>query len=390
MQSQMPVYLDYAASTPLDPRVLAAMRLVLESPELFGNPSSTHYYGWRAQEMIEEARQQVADWLHADPKEIIWTSGATEADNLAIKGAAYFYRTKGKHIITVQTEHEAVLESCKQLEHEGFTVTYLRPTATGLLNLDNLRHALRDDTILVSVMQVNNETGVIQDLASVAEIVKSRGALLHVDAAQSAGKTTLNVQEIPADFVSLSAHKVYGPKGIGALYLRRQPRARLKPLLHGGGHEQGLRSGTLATHQIVGMGQAFKFAQEDFLRDQQHAIALNQQLRASLADIPGIIVNSQAEYCVPHILNISCKAVEGESLMLALEAELAVSSGSACTSSHLEASHVLLALGIAQELAHSSIRLSFGRFTTPDEIAHAANILREQLARLRALSIGWE
>jgi len=389
MSSKKPLYFDYAASTPLDPRVLAAMSHILGSPEFSGNAASTHYYGWRAQEVIEEARQQVADWLHADPKEIIWTSGATEANNLAIKGAAYFYQGRGKHIVTVKTEHEAVLETCKQLEHEGFTVTYLRPTANGLLNLDNLRHALREDTILVSVMQVNNEIGVIQDLKSIAEIVKARGALLHVDAAQSAGKTLLNVQEIPADLVSLSAHKAYGPKGIGALYLRRNPRVRVRPLLQGGGHEQGLRSGTLATHQIVGMGEAFKIALAEFAEDQQHARALRQQLLAGLGDISGIILNGSLEHSVPNILNISCTEVEGESLMLALEPELAISSGSACTTAHLEASHVLTALGVAQDLAHSSFRLSFGRFTSAEDIERAVIVISEQLQRLRSLSLSW-
>jgi cysteine desulfurase len=389
MHKPLPLYLDYAASTPLDPRVIKVLRETLESPDLFGNASSQHYYGWRAAELIEAARLQVAMSLQADVGEIIWTSGATESNNLALKGAAYFYRERGRHIITMQTEHKAVLDTCAQLEREGFEVTYLPVQTNGLLDIHALQKALRKDTILVSVMQVNNETGVIQDIKSIAEIVKQHGALFHVDAAQSMGKVALNVQDISVDFVSLSAHKVYGPKGVGALYVRRKPRARLLALLQGGGHEQGLRSGTLPTHQIVAMGEAFKIAREDFLRDHQHIALLRKQLLEGLKTIPGIIFNGALENSVPGIVNFSCQAVEGESLLLAIQNDLAVSSGSACTTATIEPSHVLRAMKVSDELAHSSLRISYGRFTTSAEIEKTIVVLRKEIVRLRELGSAW-
>jgi cysteine desulfurase len=369
--------------------VIAVMRNALESSDLFGNSSSAHEYGWRAQEKIEEARRYVADAIHADPKEIIWTSGATESDNLALKGAAYFNQSRGKHIITLQTEHKAILDTCEQLQGEGFEITYLRPQTNGLLNLDDLKKALRTDTILVSVMHVNNETGVVQDIKMIADVVKSHGALFHVDAAQSIGKISLNVQEINADLISLSAHKVYGPKGIGALYVRRQPRVRLTPLIHGGGQEQGLRSGTLPTYQVIGMGEAFKIAKQESEKDLKHISQLYEILLKGLNNIPGIIFNADRTHCVPGIVNISCEDVEGESLLLALEPTLAVSSGSACTTATIEPSHVLLAMGVSSELAHASLRLSFGRFTTSNEIEKTIATLHEQLSRLREIGSAW-
>ena len=389
MHKSFPIYLDYAASTPLDPRVVKVLRETIESSALLGNAASQHYYGWSASEHIEEARSEVAMSLQADAREIIWTSGATESDNLALKGAAYFYRERGRHIITVQTEHKAVLDTCAQLEREGFEVTYLSVQSNGLLDINDLQKALRSDTILVSVMQVNNETGVIQDIKQIAEIVKNHGALFHTDAAQSIGKIALNVQEIPVDFVSLSAHKVYGPKGIGALYIRRKPRARLLSLLQGGGHEQGLRSGTLATHQIVAMGEAFKIARADFEFDQQHIRALRVQLIEGLKTIPGIIFNGDLENTVAGIVNFSCLAVEGESLLLAIQQDLAVSSGSACTTATIESSHVLRAMRVSDELAHSALRISFGRFTTAAEIEKTIEVLRREILRLRALGSAW-
>lgn len=384
------IYLDYAATTPLDPRVSAVMCELLQAVDLYGNSASAHELGWKASSKIEQARKYVANAIAADLKEIIWTSGATESDNLAIKGAAYFNQSRGKHLITLQTEHKAVLDTCQQLEREGFDITYLKPQANGLLDIDDLKNALRADTILVSIMQVNNETGVIQDIKAIADVVKSHGALFHVDAAQSIGKVSINVQEIPVDLISLSAHKAYGPKGIGALYLRKQPRVKLVPLIQGGGQEQGLRSGTLATHQIVGMGEAFKIAVSDFEKDQQHITALHQQLIKGLETIPGIIVNGDQQHSVPGIINISCEGVEGESLLLSLEPDLAISSSSACTTATIEPSHVLLAMGVSPALAHSSLRLSFGRFTTTEEITKTLEFLREQLERLRAMSSAWD
>lgn len=384
------IYLDYAATTPLDPRVSAVMCELLQAADLYGNSASGHELGWKASSKIEQARKYVANAIAADLKEIIWTSGATESDNLAIKGAAYFNQSRGKHLITLQTEHKAVLDTCQQLEREGFDITYLKPQANGLLDIDDLKNALRADTILVSIMQVNNETGVIQDIKAIADVVKSHGALFHVDAAQSIGKVSINVQEIPIDLISLSAHKAYGPKGIGALYVRKQPRVKLVPLIQGGGQEQGLRSGTLATHQIVGMGEAFKIAVSDFEKDQQHITALHQQLIKGLETIPGIIVNGDQQRSVPGIINISCEGVEGESLLLSLEPDLAISSSSACTTATIEPSHVLLAMGVSPALAHSSLRLSFGRFTTTEEIAKTIELLREQLGRLRAMSSAWD
>ncbi|HEC19744.1 MAG TPA: IscS subfamily cysteine desulfurase [Gammaproteobacteria bacterium] len=385
-----PIYMDYAATTPADPRVAKKMMQYLTPDGEFGNPASrSHAYGWAAEAAVEEARKQVAELVNANPKEIVWTSGATESDNLAIKGAAHFYQKKGKHIITSKTEHKAVLDTCRQLEREGFEVTYLDPEPTGLIDLDKLATAMRDDTILVSIMHVNNELGVIQDIAAIGEMTRERGIIFHVDAAQSAGKVEIDLANLKVDLMSFSAHKIYGPKGQGALYVQRKPRVRLEAQTHGGGHERGMRSGTLATHQIVGMGEAFRIAREEMARDNAHIKALRDRLYNGVKDLEEVYVNGDMAHSVPNILNISFNYVEGESLIMSLK-DLAVSSGSACTSASLEPSYVLRALGRNDELAHSSIRFSLGRFTTEAEIDYAIDHIREAIEKLRALSPLWD
>ncbi|MGM0594558.1 MAG: IscS subfamily cysteine desulfurase [Pseudomonadota bacterium] len=386
-----PIYLDYSATTPVDPRVAKAMCAYL-TPEdgLFGNAASrSHQYGWEAEEAVEKARKDVADLLGANPKEIVWTSGATESDNLAIKGAAQFYGKKGKHIITCKTEHKAVLDTCRHLERDGFEVTYLDPEENGLIDLGKLEAAMREDTILVSIMHVNNEIGVIQDVKAIGELCRSRKVLFHCDAAQSAGKVPIDVEEMKIDLLSLSAHKIYGPKGMGALYVRRKPRVRLEAQMHGGGHERGMRSGTLATHQIVGMGEAFRLAKEEMATENERVRMLRDRLLEGIKDIEEVYINGDLEQRVPHNLNISFNFVEGESLMMALS-ELAVSSGSACTSASLEPSYVLRALGRSDELAHSSIRFSIGRFTTEAEIDRTVELIHQKIDKLRALSPLWD
>jgi cysteine desulfurase len=386
-----PIYLDYSATTPVDPRVAATMcRYLTMEDGLFGNAASrSHQYGWDAEEAIETARRNVAELIGANPKEIVWTSGATESDNLAIKGAAQFYAKKGKHIITSKTEHKAVLDTCRHLEREGFEVTYLDPEQDGLIDLGKLEAAMRDDTILVSIMHVNNEIGVIQDVKAIGELCRSKKILFHVDAAQSAGKVAIDVEDMKIDLLSLSAHKVYGPKGIGALYVRRKPRVRLEAQMHGGGHERGMRSGTLATHQIVGMGEAFRIAREEMATENERLRMLRDRLLAGVQDIEEVYINGDLERRVPHNLNISFNFVEGESLMMALS-ELAVSSGSACTSASLEPSYVLRALGRPDELAHSSLRFSIGRFTTEADIDRTVELLHQKIGKLRELSPLWD
>lgn len=356
----------------------------------FGNPASrSHRYGWQAEEAVDTAREQIASLLNADPREIVFTSGATESDNLAIKGVAHFYNKQGKHIITSKTEHKAVLDTMRQLEREGFEVTYLDPESNGLVDLAKLEAAMRDDTILVSIMHVNNEIGVVQDIAAIGELCRSRKVVFHVDAAQSAGKVAIDVQEMKVDLISLSAHKAYGPKGIGALYVRRKPRIRLEAQMHGGGHERGFRSGTLPTHQIVGMGEAFRIAKEELQQDYDHALKLRNRLLDGIKDMEAVTINGDLDQRVPHNLNVSFAFVEGESLLMALK-DLAVSSGSACTSASLEPSYVLRALGLNDELAHSSIRFSFGRFTTEAEIDYAIELIRVAVDKLRAMSPLWD
>ncbi len=385
-----PIYLDYSATTPVDPRVAEVMCRYLTMEGNFGNPASrSHAFGWEAEKAVERARGEVAALINADPKEIVWTSGATESDNLALKGAARFYQAKGRHIVTVKTEHKAILDTARQLEREGFEVTYLEPEPNGLLDLGKLEAALRKDTILVSVMHVNNEIGVIQDLAAISRIVKPRGILLHSDAAQSAGKIPIDVAALGVDLLSLSAHKVYGPKGIGALYVRRKPRVRLEAQMHGGGHERGMRSGTLATHQIVGMGEAFRLAREEMETEAARLKGLRTRLLEGLSDIEEVYVNGDLEHRIPGNLNISFNFIEGESLIMALK-ELAVSSGSACTSASLEPSYVLRALGRNDELAHSSIRFTMGRFTTEEDVEYTIRLLHDKIGRLRELSPLWE
>ncbi|OGT21275.1 MAG: IscS subfamily cysteine desulfurase [Gammaproteobacteria bacterium RBG_16_57_12] len=385
-----PIYLDYAATTPVDPRVARKMMAYLTPDTEFGNPSSrSHLYGWHAEEAVEAARQQVAALINADPKEIVWTSGATESDNLAIKGAAHFYHNKGKHLITCKTEHMAVLDSCRQLEQEGFEVTYLTPEPSGLIDLNKLAAALREDTLLVSIMHVNNEIGVIQDIEAIGELTRARGIIFHVDAAQSAGKVPIDLGRMKVDLMSLSAHKIYGPKGIGALYVRRQPRVRIEAQIHGGGHERGMRSGTLPVHQIVGMGEAFRIAKEEMREENEHIRQLRDRLLAGLQDIEEIYLNGDLEQRVPHNLNISFNYVEGESLIMALK-DIAVSSGSACTSASLEPSYVLRAIGRSEELAHSSIRFSLGRYTTEQDIDYTIDLIHKKIRKLRELSPLWE
>ncbi|MCC4265335.1 IscS subfamily cysteine desulfurase [Oceanimonas baumannii] len=387
---KLPIYLDYAATCPVDPRVAEKMMQYLTPDGFFGNPASrSHRFGWQAEEAVDIARNQIADLINADPREIVFTSGATESDNLAIKGIAHFYGKKGKHIVTSKTEHKAVLDPCRQLEREGYEVTYLEPQPNGLFTLEQIEGALRDDTVLVSIMHVNNETGVIQDVKAIGELCRSRKIMFHVDGAQSAGKIPLDVQDMNIDLLSMSAHKIYGPKGIGALYVCRKPRVRLEAQMHGGGHERGMRSGTLATHQIVGMGEAFRIAKEEMQAEGEHILALRQRLFNGLKDIEEVHVNGDLEQRVPGLLNISFAYVEGESLMMALK-DLAVSSGSACTSASLEPSYVLRALGLNDELAHSSIRFSIGRFTTEEEIDYAIRLVNESIGRLREMSPLWE
>ncbi|MBI5923758.1 MAG: IscS subfamily cysteine desulfurase [Betaproteobacteria bacterium] len=385
---KFPIYLDYSATTPVDPRV--AEKMIPYLTEKFGNPASrSHAFGWEAEAAVEEAREQVAALVGADSKEIIWTSGATESNNLAIKGAAHFYSGKGKHLITVSTEHKAVLDTMRELERQGFEASYLEPQENGLITLDQLKAALRPDTILVSVMAVNNEIGVIQPIAEIGELCREKGIIFHVDAAQATGKMPLDLAQLKVDLMSFSAHKTYGPKGIGALYVRRKPRIRLEAQMHGGGHERGLRSGTLATHQIVGMGEAFRIAREEMASENARIGKLRDKLLKGLTDIPETYVNGDMAQRVPHNLNISFNFVEGESLIMAIK-DIAVSSGSACTSASLEPSYVLRALGRSDELAHSSIRFTLGRFTTDEEIDFTIKLLHAKIAKLRELSPLWE
>lgn len=386
---KLPIYLDYSATTPVDPRVAEKMIPYLTS--MFGNPASrSHAFGWDAEKAVEEARQHVAELVGADAKDIIFTSGATESNNLAIKGAAHFYAgTKGKHIITVSTEHKAVLDPFRELERDGFEATYLDPLPNGLITLDQLRAAIRPDTVLVSVMAVNNEIGVIQPIAEIGELCREKGIIFHVDAAQATGKMPIDLEQLKVDLMSFSAHKTYGPKGIGALYVRRKPRIRLEAQMHGGGHERGLRSGTLATHQIVGMGEAFRIAKEEMATENERIRMLRDRLLKGLQTIEETYVNGDMEQRVPHNLNISFNFVEGESLIMAIK-DLAVSSGSACTSASLEPSYVLRALGRSDELAHSSIRFSIGRFTTEDDVDYAIKLLQGKIDKLRELSPLWE
>jgi len=386
----LPIYLDYSATTPIDQRVAEKMAQYLTIEGQFGNPASrSHEFGWKAEQAVDLARQQVADLINADPREIVWTSGATESDNLAIKGAAHFYRKKGNHIITVKTEHKAVLDTCRQLEREGFEVTYLDPETNGLIDLEKLKAATTDQTILISVMHVNNEIGVIQDIAAIGEFTREHKIIFHVDAAQSAGKVEIDMANLKVDLMSFSAHKIYGPKGIGALFVRRKPRVRLEAQMHGGGHERGLRSGTLATHQIVGMGEAFRIANEEMASDNDRMRMLRDRLYDGLKDMEEVYVNGDSDHRISGNLNISFNFVEGESLIMALS-DLAVSSGSACTSASLEPSYVLRALGRNDELAHSSIRFTIGRFTTLEEIDYAVSLVGGAVQKLRDLSPLWD
>ncbi|MFY3433709.1 IscS subfamily cysteine desulfurase [Achromobacter mucicolens] len=383
-----PIYLDYSATTPVDPRVVDAMVPWLY--ENFGNPASrSHAFGWESEEAVERAREEVAKLVNADPREIVWTSGATESDNLAIKGAANFYAERGKHIITVKTEHKAVLDTCRELERQGFEVTYLNVKDNGLIDLDVFKAALRPDTVLVSVMMVNNEIGVIQDVETLGEICREKGIIFHVDAAQATGKVEIDLQKLKVDLMSFSAHKTYGPKGIGALYVRRKPRIRIEAQMHGGGHERGFRSGTLATHQIVGMGEAFRLAREEMGTENERIRTLRDRLWKGLSEIEEVYLNGDMDQRVPHNLNVSFNYVEGESLIMAIK-ELAVSSGSACTSASLEPSYVLRALGRNDELAHSSIRFTLGRFTTEKEVDFAVELIKSRVGKLRDMSPLWE
>ena len=382
------IYLDYSATTPVDPRV--AQKMIPYLTEMFGNPASrSHVYGWDADQAVEEAREHVARLVNADSKEIVWTSGATESNNLALKGAAHFYKAKGKHLITVRTEHKAIIDTCRELEREGFEVTYLDTREDGLIDLEVFKLALRPDTILASVMFVNNEIGVIQPIAELGQICRDKGIIFHVDAAQATGKVEIDLARLKVDLMSFSAHKTYGPKGIGALYVRRKPRVRLEAQLHGGGHERGMRSGTLATHQIVGMGEAYRIAAAEMLVENERIRQLRDRLLAGFMELEEVYINGDMTQRVPHNLNISFNYVEGESLLMAIK-EIAVSSGSACTSASLEPSYVLRALGRNDELAHSSIRFSLGRFTTVEEVDFTIVLIREKIGRLRELSPLWE
>ncbi len=383
-----PVYMDYSATTPIDPRVVAKMIPYLS--EQFGNPASrSHAYGWEAEEAVEEARAEVAALVGADPREIVWTSGATESINLAVKGAAHFYKDKGKHIMTLKTEHKATLDTCRELEREGYEVTYLEVQENGLLDLAYFKSHIRPDTIVVSVLFVNNEIGVIQDIAAIGEICREKGIVFHVDAAQATGKVAINLAELKVDLMSLCAHKTYGPKGVGALFVRRKPRIRIEAQIHGGGHERGMRSGTLPTHQIVGMGEAFRLARLEFAEESVRIRMLRDRLWAGLSTIEEVYLNGDMVQRVPHNLNVSFNYVEGESMLMALK-DIAISSGSACTSASLEPSFVLRALGRNDELAHSSIRFSVGRFTTIEEVDFTVNLIKEKIAKLRELSPLWE
>ncbi len=387
---KLPIYLDYAATTPVDPRVAERMMKFLTPDGEFGNPASrSHAFGWKADEAVDRARHDVAALINADPKEIVWTSGATESDNLAIKGVAHFNQKKGRHLITCRTEHKAVLDTCRQLEREGFEVTYLDPEPNGLIDLNKLAAAMREDTTLVSIMHVNNEIGVIQDIATIGEMCRERGIHFHVDAAQSAGKVPIDMAELKVDLMSFSAHKIYGPKGIGALYVRRKPRVRIEAQMHGGGHERGMRSGTLPTHQIVGMGEAFRLARLEMAAESERILTLRNRLWNGLNDIEEVYVNGDLERRVAGNLNVSFNYVEGESLIMALK-DIAVSSGSACTSASLEPSYVLRALGRSDELAHSSIRFTIGRFTTAEDVDYTIELIRNKVSKLRDLSPLWE
>jgi cysteine desulfurase len=387
---QKPIYFDYLATTPVDPRVAEKMIECLTMEGNFGNPASrSHLYGWKAEEAVENARRQVADLIKADPREIVWTSGATESDNLAIKGVAHFYQKKGKHIITSRIEHKAVLDSCRQLEREGFEVTYLDPTTGGLITPEAIAAALREDTVLVSIMHGNNEIGSVNDIAAIGEVTRAAGVLFHVDAAQSTGKVEIDMENWKVDLLSISAHKMYGPKGIGALYVRRKPRVRLEAQMHGGGHERGMRSGTLATHQIVGMGEAARIAQDEMADEAQRAALLRKHFWDSISDIEEVHINGDVDKHLPGVINVSIAFVEGESLIMSLK-DLAISSGSACTSASLEPSYVLRALGLNDELAHSSLRFAFGRFTTEEDIDAAVAQLRTAVDKLRELSPLWD
>lgn len=386
----LPIYLDNSATTPIDARVADKMAQYLTREGAYGNPASrSHEFGWKAEKAVDEARQQVADLINADPREIVWTSGATESDNLAIKGAAHFYSKRGKHIITVKTEHKAVLDTCRQLEREGFEVTYLDPEDNGLIDMDKLKAAVTSETILISVMHVNNEIGVIQDITAIGEFARENNIIFHVDAAQSAGKVEIDLASMKVDLMSFSAHKIYGPKGMGALYVRRKPRVRLEAQMHGGGHERGLRSGTLATHQIVGMGEAFHIAKEEMAVDSDRIRMLRDRLYQGLKDMEEVYLNGDHDNRISGNLNISFNFVEGESLIMALR-DLAVSSGSACTSASLEPSYVLRALGRNDELAHSSIRFTIGRFTTIEEIDYSIGLVKKAVEKLRGLSPLWD
>lgn len=387
---KLPIYLDYSATTPVDPRVAEKMMACLTPDGNFGNPASrSHLFGWKAEEAAETARRQVAELIGADPREIVWTSGATESDNLAIKGVAHFYHKKGKHIITSKIEHKAVLDTCRQLEREGYEVTYLTPGSDGLITPQMVADALRDDTILVSLMHVNNEIGTITDIAAIGELTRKHGVLFHVDAAQSAGKLPIDMAEMKVDLMSLCGHKMYGPKGVGALYVRRKPRVRIEAQIHGGGHERGMRSGTLATHQLVGMGEACAIAQASMEQEHKRLTELRDRFWSQISDMEEVHINGSVEQRYPGNLNVSFAFVEGESLLMSLK-DLAVSSGSACTSASLEPSYVLRALGLNDEMAHSSIRFSFGRFTTDEEVDYAAAQARVAVEKLRELSPLWD
>ena len=385
-----PIYLDNSSTTPVDPRVAEKMMECLTREGNFGNPASrSHMPGWKAEEAVETARRHVADLINCDPREIVWTSGATEADNLAIKGAAHFYNKKGKHVITSKIEHKAVLDSCRQLEREGYEVTYLAPSESGIISPESVASAIRPDTTLVSLMHVNNEIGVINDIEAIGKITREQKVIFHVDAAQSVGKVNINLEKMQVDLLSLTTHKVYGPKGIGALYVRRKPRIRIEPQMHGGGHERGMRSGTLPTHQIVGMGEAFRIAKEEMAEENSRILALRNRLLEGLSDIEEVYVNGDIDYRVAGNLNISFNFVEGESLIMALR-DLAISSGSACTSASLEPSYVLRALGLNDELAHSSLRIMIGRFTSEEEVDYTIEKIHAAVAKLRELSPLWD
>ncbi len=385
-----PIYLDYLSTTPVDLRVVEVMTRCLSMDGNFGNPASrSHVFGWKAEEAVENARMQLADLISADPREIVWTSGATESDNLAIKGVAHFYQKKGKHIVTSKIEHKAVLDACRQLEREGYEVTYLEPNTHGVTTPEMIASALRDDTILVSIMHANNEIGTVNDIAAIGEITRAAGVIFHVDAAQSAGKVEIDVDAMKVDLLSMSAHKMYGPKGIGALYVRRKPRVRIEAQVHGGGHERGMRSGTLPTHQIAGMGEAARIAKEEMVEEASRLTALRERFWAGVSGMPEVFINGDAEQRLPGALNVSFAYVEGESLLMSLK-DLAISSGSACTSASLEPSYVLRALGLNDEMAHSSLRFSFGRFTTEAEVDYAVEQVERAVNKLREISPLWD